>query len=177
MRRLVLVDADGGAVAVLEAASGSVRFVAPAGGPARAIELSLAPEGPSLRLRDDAGRVRVSMTAERRGSGVAILDERDRLRAELRTIQGNAELLLRDEQGRARVGAGTAGEAAGLVLYDTEAQARATLELARGRARLLLADAERVGRILLQAGAPGETGMQLRDPEGRPRWQEVEPER
>lgn len=172
-RRLTLLDAEGTPVAVLEGVSSGARLVSPTGGTARAIEWSLAGEGATFGLRDDTGTLRLGATAERRGSGFVVLDPGGRVRAELRTADGNAELFLRDPNGKARVGAAALKDAGGLQVFDA-VRPRVTLEVAQGRSRLLMMDPDQVPRLFLQAGVTGENGIQLRDGRGRPIWEELE---
>lgn len=172
-RRITLVDADAFPVAVLEGCPGGARLVPPAGGAGRAIELSLAGEGPAVGLRDDTGSLRILATVQRRGSGFAVLDPTGKLRAELRTADAGAELYLRDAAGKARVGAGAVGDAAGVQVFES-AHPRLSLEVAKGLSRILLTDPDQVPRVLFQAGRRGENGLQLRDAGGKPIWEQLE---
>lgn len=175
LSRLTLVDGTGERVALLETADTGPRLVLFDRQSQPRLEVAVRNDVPSVALMQPDGLVRVGLTAEPRGAGLAVLDAAGRPRGEIRVVDDHPELFLRDERGKARVALGATGQAAGLLLYDEQTRPRATLAMEARTARLVLTDPSHANRLVLQAGAPGETGLQLLDPKGAVLWEAREP--
>lgn len=173
--RLTLVDGTGERVALLETADTGPRLVLFDRRARPRLEVAVQNDVPSVTLMQPDGRVRVGLTAEERGAGVAVLDGLGQPRGEIRVVDDHPELFLRDGKGKARVALGATGEAAGLLLYDDQTRPRASFTMEANRARLVLTDPAYANRLVLQSGAPGETGMQFLDPKGAVVWEAREP--
>lgn len=174
LERLALVDASGRKVAVLESAEAGPQLVLFDRQDRPRLEVALRGDVPAVTLRQADGTVRLGLTSEPRGTGLAVLDEAGRPRTEMRVVDGHPEVFLRDERGRARVGLTASTKNSGMLLYDEKTRPRATFGLSGEEARLVLKDPQEAQRVVLQAGPPGRTGIQLLDPRERPVWEERE---
>lgn len=174
LTRLTLVDGTGERVALLETADTGPHLVLFDRQAKPRLEIALRNDTPSVALMQPNGIVRLGLTAEPRGAGLAVTDDAGQLRGELRVVDGHPELLFRDARGKARLGLGATEKAAGMLLYGEQGRSRATFAIEQDRARLLLTDPSHAGRVLLQAGESGATGLQLLDPQGKVLWEERE---
>lgn len=175
LSRLTMVDGTGERVALLEATDTGPRLVLFDRQAKPRLEVSVRNDSPAIALMQPDGVTRLGLTVQAAGAGLAVMDETGRTRGELRVVERHPEIFLRDAGGKARVGLAATEMASGILLYGDEgSRPRATFALEQNRARLLLTDPSYAGRVLVQAGEAGASGLRLLDPHGKVLWEERE---